>query len=109
MFDAVRLLWARREGVIEPVNDKARIFAGTTYIHRGFPRGTDCSDLTELMGRLGYSAQGAARHYQRAAAERYAEIARRLSNWRTANASERAGPQPGDTTLEDFGRDISDA
>nr|WP_306239231.1 tyrosine-type recombinase/integrase [Ornithinimicrobium cryptoxanthini] len=35
--------------------------------------------LAELMGRLGHSTPGAAMRYQHAAAERDAEIARRLS------------------------------
>lgn len=35
--------------------------------------------LAELMGRLGHSTPGAAMRYQHAAADRDAEIARRLS------------------------------
>ncbi|MGA8044794.1 MAG: tyrosine-type recombinase/integrase [Dermatophilaceae bacterium] len=35
--------------------------------------------LAELMGRLGHSTPGAAMHFQHAAADRDAEIARRLS------------------------------
>ncbi|MFN2347447.1 MAG: hypothetical protein ABR616_17250 [Dermatophilaceae bacterium] len=37
------------------------------------------STLAELMGRLGHSTPGAAMRYQHAAADRDAEIARRLS------------------------------
>jgi hypothetical protein len=36
--------------------------------------------LAELMGRLGHSTPGAAMRYQHAAADRDAEIARRLSD-----------------------------
>ncbi len=70
-----------------------RTSAGTTSATPARPGRADRRTLAELMGRLGHSTPGAAMRYQHAAADRDAEIARRLSDTRrAANSAVRRPP-----------------